>query len=74
MTKTLQYSWDDTLKEYVRCTEVANAAACTGSKTEYYFESRTPVELTFCVAPGLPPSSRPDDFSNVIIGRITRHM
>ena len=64
------FLWNDTTKEFDKCTLV-DANACTGSTTEYYFENSTPVELTFCVAPGLPPTDRADDFSNIIIGRET---
>ena len=64
------FLWNDTTKEFDKCTLV-DANACTGSITEYYFENSTPVEITFCVAPGLPPADRADDFSNVIIGRET---
>ena len=64
------FLWNDTTKEFDKCTLV-DANACTGSPTEYYFENSTPVEITFCVAPGLPPADRLDDFSNIIIGRET---
>lgn len=64
------FLWNDTTEEFDKCTLV-DANACTGSPTEYYFENSTPVEITFCVAPGLPPADRGDDFSNVIVGRET---
>lgn len=62
--------WDETQNKYVQCTEVAHGS-CTGSKTEYYFKSSEPVELYFCVAPGLPPTDRQDTFNNVWIARAT---
>ena len=65
------FLWDETTESFQLCTQVANSAACSGSTTEYYFTSATPVDLTFCVAPGLPPTDRPSDFSNVIIIRQT---
>tara|TARA_R100000655_G_scaffold22925_2_gene46390 strand:+ start:2277 stop:5549 length:3273 start_codon:yes stop_codon:yes gene_type:complete len=67
----LVYLWNDTTNKYVLCTEVDDAASCTGSTTEYYFTSSTPVELYFCVAPGLPPIDKVADFKNVFITRET---
>lgn len=64
------FLWNDITNTYDKCTLV-DSNACTGQPTEYYFENSTPVEITFCVAPGLPPTNRPSDFSNVIIGRET---
>ena len=64
------FLWNDITKEYDKCTLV-DSNACTGQPTEYYFENSTPVEITFCVAPGLPPDNRGDNFSNIIVGRET---
>ena len=64
------FLWNNLTNTYDKCTLV-DPNACTGQPTEYYFENSTPVELTFCVAPGLPPTNRPDGFSNVVIGRET---
>lgn len=65
------FLWNETTETFDLCTQVSNSAACSGSTTEYYFTSATPVDLTFCVAPPEPPENRPDWFSNVIIIRQT---
>jgi|TARA_R100000084_G_scaffold88885_1_gene42949 hypothetical protein len=65
------YLWNDLTKKYDLCTEVADSNSCTSSPTEYYFTSSEPVELEFCVAPGLPPDDRSSTFDNVIITRAT---
>jgi len=65
------FLWNETTESFQLCTQVANSAACSGSPYEYYFTSATPVDLTFCIAPPVPPDDRPDWFSNVIIIRQT---
>ena len=66
----LVFLWNDTTKKYVECTQVTDST-CTGSPIEYYFTSSDPVELYFCVAPGLPPVERGTEFRNILITRET---